>query len=171
MQHVARSTRSGHSITTYAATRSYAPNVIRSRTFSRGTHASRPRPLASQNGKCALLYLGFVSALGGPAALMGPPNPQEHGKTDQGAETKKAGRRACFPAFFYSVVFELTCVRYSLHWGLLFAVSCCYNNPCVMRLRSYHLRKQFHTPLKKSARQSRFFLLLLLRSFLRLSAL
>lgn len=154
MQHVARSTRSGHNTTTYAATRSYAPNVIRNRTFSRGAHASRPRPLASQNQKCALLYLGFVSALGGPAALMGPPSPQEHGKTDQGAETKKAGRRACFPAFFYSVVFELTCVRNSHHWGLLFSVSCCYNNPCVKRSRLCRHHEQLHTPLKKSALHS-----------------
>lgn len=154
MQHIARSTRSGHGTTSNAATRSYAPNVIRSQTFSRGAHASRHRPLASQNRKCALLYLGFVSALGGPAALMGPPSPQEHGKTDQGAETKKAGRRACFPAFFYSVVFELTCVRYSHHWGLLFAVSCCYNNPCVKRSRLCRHHEQLHTPLKKSALHS-----------------
>ena len=93
-------------------------------------------------------------ALGGPAALMGPPSPQEHGKTDQGAETKKAGRRSCFPAFFYSVVFELTCVRYSHHWGLLFSVSCCYNNPCVKRSRLCRHHEQLHTPLKKSALHS-----------------
>ena len=97
---------------------------------------------------------GLRFRAGRPCRAHGSPQPPRARQDRSGAETKKAGRRACFPAFFYSVLFELTCVRYSHHWGLLFSVSCCYNNPCVKRSRLCRHHEQLHTPLKKSALHS-----------------